>query len=133
MTDAVPHAESQDTTPWGPAIGAYLSTLEPKDQLEGPAKFIAILEPDLIEGNMARSVRIDEAIDRTIKRLVQVKTAKQIFPNMRRNAKGDPKLINVPALTGPGGCRRMKTSKMLNYSIKLKFLRNRTRVGRQNL
>jgi hypothetical protein len=40
------------------------------------------LEPDLIEGNMARSVRIDEAIDRTIKRLVQVKTAKQIFPNI---------------------------------------------------
>ena len=102
ITDAVPCAESQDTTPWGPAIGAYLSTFVPKDQLEGPAKFIAILDPDLIEINMARSDRIDEAIDRTIKRLMQVKTAKQIFPRMRRNANADSKLINVPALTGPG-------------------------------
>jgi hypothetical protein len=100
ITDAVPRADSQDTTPWGPAIGAYLSTLDSKDQLEGPAKFIAILDPDLIESNMARSDRIDEAIDRTIKRLMQVKTAKQIFPNMR-NAKAEPKWINVPALTGP--------------------------------
>jgi hypothetical protein len=102
ITDAVPRADSQDTTPWGPAIGAYLSTLEPKDQLEGPAKFIAILDPDLIESNMARSDRIDEAIDRTIKRLMQVKTAKQVFPNMRRNEKAEPKLINLPALAGPG-------------------------------
>jgi hypothetical protein len=67
ITDAVPRAESQDTTPWGPAIAADLSTFEPKDQLEGPAKFIAILDPDLVEINMARSDRIDEAIDRTIK------------------------------------------------------------------
>ena len=50
---------------------------------------------------MARSDRIDEAIDRTIKRLMQVKTAKQIFPQMRRNAGADSKLINVPALSGP--------------------------------
>jgi hypothetical protein len=100
ITDAVPRADSQDTTPWGPAIGAYLSTLEAEDQLEGPAKFIAILDPDLIESDLARSDRIDEAIDRTIKRLMQVKTAKQIFPNMR-NAKAEPKWINVPALAGP--------------------------------
>jgi len=102
ITDAVPRADSQDTTPWGPAIGAYVSTLKAEDQLEGPAKFIAILDPDLIESDLARSDRIDEAIDRTIKRLMQVKTAKQIFPKMRRNADADPKLINVPALTGPG-------------------------------
>jgi hypothetical protein len=102
ITDAVPRAESQETTPWGPSIGAYFSDLETKDQLEGPAKFIAILDPDLVEMNMARSDRIDEAIDRTIKRLMQVKTAKQVFPNMRRNEKAEPKLINVPALAGPG-------------------------------
>ena len=102
ITDAVPRAESQDTTPWGPAIAADLSTFEPKDQLEGPAKFIAILDPDLVEINMARSDRIDEAIDRTIKRLMQVKTAKQIFPKMRRNADADLKLIKVLALTSPG-------------------------------
>ena len=101
-TDAVPRADSQDTTPWGPAIGACLSTLEPKDQLEGAAKFIAILDPDLVEINMARSDRIDEAVDRTIKRLMQVKTAKQIFPQMRRKEKAEPKLISAPAADGPG-------------------------------
>jgi hypothetical protein len=45
---------------------------------------------------------MDEAIDRTIKRLMQVKTAKQIFPQMRRNASVGSKLINFPALSGPG-------------------------------
>ena len=98
IREKVPRAESQDTTPWGPAIAAYLSSMQPKDQLEGHAKFIAILDPDLIEIDMARSDRLDEAIDRTIKRLMQVKTAKQIFPKMR-NTKAEPKLINVPALS----------------------------------
>jgi hypothetical protein len=46
---------------------------------------------------LARSDRIDEAIDRTIKRLMQVKTAKQIFPEMR-NARAEPKLINAQVL-----------------------------------
>jgi hypothetical protein len=65
--------------------------------LEGAAKFIAILEPDLVEMNMARSDRMDEAIDRTIKRLMQVKTAKQVFPSVRKNAPADPKWITVVA------------------------------------
>ena len=101
IREKVPCEEAQDTAPWGPAIGKYLATFQPNDQLEGTAKFIAIVDPDLIENNMARSDRIDEAIDRTIKRLMQVKTAKQIFPNMR-NTKAEPKVINVPAVTGPG-------------------------------
>jgi hypothetical protein len=33
---------------------------------------------------------------------MQVKTAKQIFPKMRRNADADLKLIKVLALTSPG-------------------------------
>jgi hypothetical protein len=101
ITEAVPR-EAQEAAAWGPAIGAYFSDFELKDQLEGPAQFIAIVNPDLIENDMARSDRVDEAIDRTIKRLMQVKTAKQISPMMRRKADADPKLINVPALTGPG-------------------------------
>ena len=101
ITEAVPR-EAQDAAAWGPAIGAYFSDFELNDQLEGPAQFIAIVNPDLIENDMARSDRVYEAIDRTIKRLMQVKTAKQIFPKMRRKADADPKLINVPALTGPG-------------------------------
>jgi hypothetical protein len=60
------------------------------------------LDPGLIEINMARSDRIDEAIDRTIKRMMQVKTAKQIFPKMRRNEKVEPKSIDFTAPSGLG-------------------------------
>jgi hypothetical protein len=101
ITEAVPR-EAQDAAAWGPAIGAYFSDFELNDQLEGPAQFIAIVSPDLIENDMARSDRVDEAIDRTIKRLMQVKTAKQVFPKMRRNADTGAKLINGPAAIGPG-------------------------------
>jgi hypothetical protein len=101
ITGAVPRETCQDPAKWGPAIAASLSRLVPEDQLEGAAKFIAIVNPDLIENDMARSDRVDEAIDRTIKRLMQVKTAKQIFPSMRRNPQADPKLINVPAPVNP--------------------------------
>jgi len=100
IEEKVPFQASEDAPPWGRAIAKYLASLRPNDQLEGTAKFIAIVDPDLIENDMARSDRIDEAIDRTIKRLMQVKTAKQIFPNMR-NAKAELKVINVPAVTGP--------------------------------
>ena len=124
ITGAVPRAESQDTTPWGPAIAADLSTYEPKDQLEGAAKFIAILDPDLVEINMGRSDRIDEAIDRTIKRLMQVKTAKQIFPQMRRNAGADTKLVNVPALSGPG-VQANKNEQNVKIHGKVEFSANR--------
>jgi hypothetical protein len=99
IEEKVPYDEAPDAPPRGPAIARVLADLPPLDRLEGPAKFIALVNPDLIESDLARSDRIDETIDRTIKRLMQVKTAKQIFPNMRRNASAAPKLIQVPALT----------------------------------
>ena len=58
--------------------------------------FAAIVDPGLMEIEIARSGRLDEAIDRTIKRLMQVKAAKQVFPNMRKHAKPEPKLISAP-------------------------------------
>jgi hypothetical protein len=97
----VPRETCQDPAQWGKAISAHLSRMQPEDQLEGPAKFIAIVNPDSLEHELARSDRVDESIDRTIKRLMQVKTAKQVFPNMRRTAKADPKLINVTLLANP--------------------------------
>jgi len=93
----VPYDESLDSAPRGPAIAEILASLQPKGKLEGPAQFIALVDPCVMEANMERSNRIDEAIDRTIKRLMQVKTAKQIFPNMR--AKAPPKLISTAAPT----------------------------------
>jgi hypothetical protein len=96
----VPYDKSPDAPPRGPAIAEYLASIRSLDHLEGPAELIALVNPDAIENDMARLDRVDEAIDRTVKRLMQVKTAKQIFPNMR-NAKAEPKVINVPAVTGP--------------------------------
>jgi hypothetical protein len=100
IKDKVPYDESPDAPPRGPAIAKFLASLQPPARLEGPAKFIALVNPTFIQVEMARSDRIDEAIDRTVKRLMQVKTAKQILPNMRK-AIATPKLISVPALTGP--------------------------------
>jgi hypothetical protein len=54
------------------------------ESIEGTDKLTAILNPELVEAKLERSNRLDEAIDRTIKRLMQVKTAKQVFPTMRK-------------------------------------------------
>ena len=64
--------------------------------MKGADLFAAIVDPGLMEIEIARSGRLDEAIDRTIKRLMQVKAAKQVFPNMRKPAKPEPKLISAP-------------------------------------
>jgi hypothetical protein len=97
ITKWVPLDKCQDPTEWPQKIGRFLSNLEPVASLEGADLFAAIVDPDLMESEISRSIRIDEAIDRKIKRLLQVKTAKQIFLNMRKNAGPEPKLINLPA------------------------------------
>ena len=96
IKEHVPYDESPDAPPWGPAIAKFLETLKPTARLEGAAKFTSLVDTNSIYVDMARSNRLDEAIDRTIKRLMQVKTVKQIFPK-----KAEPKLINPPASTRP--------------------------------
>jgi hypothetical protein len=93
----IPREKCKDPIQWGQEIGKFLSNLKPDDSLEGPDLFAAIVNPDSMESEISRSDRLDEAIDRKIKRLMQVKTAKQIFPNMRKNEKPEPKLVNAPA------------------------------------
>jgi hypothetical protein len=100
ITGSVPQETFKNSPGWGAAIDTFLSRINPKDQLEGPAMFIAIVNPDSFEHEIARSERVDEAIDRTIKRLMQVKTAKQIFPKMR-NAIAGPRLINAEVSPRP--------------------------------
>jgi hypothetical protein len=98
IENGVPREKCQDATQWHQEVGKYLSNLKSEDPVEGgPHLFAAIVNPDLIEMEISRSDRLDEAIDRKIKRLMQVKTAKQIFPSMRKNARPEPKLINAPA------------------------------------
>jgi len=92
-----PLEKCKDPTKWGQEIGRYLRNYKANEPWEGLDFYAAIVDPELMEREMAQLERIDEAIDRTIKRLLQVKTAKQIFPGMRKIAKTEPKLINAPA------------------------------------
>jgi hypothetical protein len=65
--------------------------------MEDSDKFMAILIPDQIEKELDRSDRFDEKIDRAIKRLLQVKLAKQLSRNTRTKPQSEPRLINPPA------------------------------------
>lgn len=94
-----PLEKCKDPSKWGQEIGRYLWNYKANEPLEGSNFFAAIVDPDLIEREITQLERIDEAIDRKIKRLMQVKTAKQIFPGMRKIAKTEPKLINAPGKT----------------------------------
>jgi hypothetical protein len=107
----VPREKCEDLSKWGQQIGAYLSNLKVPDLVEGPDLFVALLNPDSMEMEILRSERIDEAIDRKIKRLMQVKTAKQIFPNMRKKA--EPSLIDarpLPAISQLKPVTQMKST-----------------------
>jgi hypothetical protein len=97
ILEGVPREKCKDPAQWGQEIGKVLSKLEVEDQLEGPDLFAAIVNPDLMAAEISRSDRLDEAIDRKIKQIMQVKASKQVFPSMRKNARSEPKLINPPA------------------------------------
>jgi hypothetical protein len=96
----VPLEKCEDPARWGAAIGEHLSNLKPGDQWDDSDKFKAIVDPDMIEIELDRSDRLGDKIDRTIKRLVQLKLAKQISRSMRKNPEQEPKLINPPASVG---------------------------------
>lgn len=99
ITGWIPRENCMDSTQWSQEIDMFLSNLKLEDPLEVPDLFAAIVNPDLMEIEISRSDRLDEAIDRKIKRIMQVKAAKHIFPNKRKNAKPEPKLINAAAST----------------------------------
>ena len=97
----LPREMFEDPTKWGPAIGKYLSNFKSEEPLEDEALFAEVVDPDLMEKEISRSIRLEEAIDRKIKRIFQVKAAKQIFPNMRKNATSEPKLVSAAVSANP--------------------------------
>jgi len=114
----VPRDKCTDLTKWGQEIGDYLSSIKQVNPLRGADLFAAIVDPVLMEIEIARSGRLDEAIDRTIKRLMQVKAAKQVFPNMRKQAKPEPRLISAPENAAAQRAlvfeRQLKSAKSVN-------------------
>jgi hypothetical protein len=90
----VAQPSSDKEAKWGPAIAEYLGKLEIAKHLEGVDAFTAIIDPTEVELEIIRSDRLEEAIDRTIKRLVQTKTYKQLLPSARAGGVA-PKVIDV--------------------------------------
>jgi hypothetical protein len=62
---------------------------------EGADEFVKIFDLDTFDDDLARIERLDAMIDRTIKRLMQVKTMKQM------HARLEPKLIDLSATKNP--------------------------------
>jgi hypothetical protein len=89
----VPRPPADQEAKWGPSIAEYLEKkMEIGKQLDGIDAFVEFVDPNEIELEVIRSNRLQEEIDRTIKRLVQVKTCKQLLSNTG----GHPaKLIDV--------------------------------------
>jgi hypothetical protein len=91
----VPRVASQEETKWGPAIADYLSKLKIESRLEGKDVVVRIIDilPAEMDFEWKVSDRLDEDIDRTIKRLIQVRTSKALFP--RKDTRLSSKLIDV--------------------------------------
>jgi hypothetical protein len=92
----VPREKCLDPAKWHQDVGKFLSCIKTEEPMEDPDLFATIVDPDLMEQEIARLSRLDEAIDRMIKRLMQLKTGKQVFPSMRKDKRPEPKLINPP-------------------------------------
>jgi hypothetical protein len=90
-----PFEAGADPVTWGPKIGESLARWNLKTRHEGADEFIKIFDLDTFDDDLARIERLDAMIDRTIKRLMQVKTMKQMHDRL------EPKLINLSATKNP--------------------------------
>jgi hypothetical protein len=97
ITEWVPRPKEEEAK-WGPAIAEFLNKLPARQLLKGPSEFKALVDPSQIELDADRLDRIDERIGQVIKRLMQIKTTKQLFPNLNGNPS---KVINVQAGAKP--------------------------------
>jgi hypothetical protein len=95
-----PFKTGDDPQKWGPKIAEGLLAWKPAPRHEQADEFVKILDLNEFDMALARIERLDAMIDRTIKRLMQLKTMKQMHSRL------EPKLIDVSAtknLPAPGG------------------------------
>ena len=82
ITSKVPQPPPDQEATWGPAIAAYLNEMEIPKSLHGIDAFTHALDyaldPREMERELLQENRLHEEIDRTIKRLAQVKGYKQL-------------------------------------------------------
>lgn len=83
-----PLQEGDDPAKWGARIASGLSAWRVPVRHEGADEFLEALDPeDAFDRSLGRIERLDAMIDRTIKRLVQIKTMKQMHGQLK------PKLV----------------------------------------
>ena len=90
-----PFKKGADPVAWSSKIGEALARWRPPTRREGADEFVEIFDLDSFDDDLARIERLDAMIDRTIKRLMQVKTMKQLHRRL------EPKLINLSAVERP--------------------------------
>src|SRR6267142_4699574 len=91
VRDRWPLQAGEDPSTWGPKIAKGLLAWIPPKRHEQADEFIAMVDLEAFDMALARLERLDAMIDRTIKRLMQIKTMKQM------HGRFEPKLINVPS------------------------------------
>jgi hypothetical protein len=90
-----PLQTGEDPNTWGPKIAKGLLSWKPPRRHEQADEFIATVDLETFDMALARIERLDAMIDRTIKRLIQVKTMKQMHSRL------EPKLIDLYAIKNP--------------------------------
>lgn len=83
IESTVPRPAADKEAEWGPALAEHFSKTDPGEFLEGVDAFTAVTHPTHLELEILHSNRLQEEIDRTIKRLIQVKTYKTLLPVAR--------------------------------------------------
>jgi protein involved in ribonucleotide reduction len=71
--------------------------------------------------------RLDENIDRAIKRL-QVKTNKQLFPNLRKDARLSSNFIDVSPTNDNGSAAVIEKEQAKEFPATVEKIRNRPRM-----
>ena len=94
ITCFVPQPPPEQEATWGPAIADYLNNMEVGKQLHGIDAFKDVVDPVEMEVDILRLDRVYQDIDRTIKRLAQVKGYKQMGLVVRAEV-NTSKLIEV--------------------------------------
>jgi hypothetical protein len=91
-----PLQTDEDPNTWGPKIAKGLLCWKPGPRHEQADEFIEIFDLDSFDDDLARIERLDAQVDRTIKRLMQIKTMKQMCNRL------EPKIINTTMNPAPG-------------------------------
>jgi hypothetical protein len=78
ITFKFPQPPPDQEAKWGPAIAEYFNKMKISEQLHGIDAFAQALDPVEMECELLQANRLHEEIDKTIKRLAQVKAYKQL-------------------------------------------------------